>query len=205
MPKNGEVDVNALLADAATAAPATKSKSKAPRVEIKGLEPKIKQWIKAKTDMDNAEAEMKSAAVEIIAAADEAKKAECRKVGKYETSIVINGQVQVVTQNKYSKIDPSKKAEIEKVVGEEEYCKLFTTKTEVELTDAALADGEILKKLIGAVGPDKFKTYFKVSQTLVPTSVLHEGIVMDKELDVKTQKLKDAGILKPYTPAVKPV
>jgi hypothetical protein len=195
-------DVNAVLKGAATSGSPKKTKSKTPRIQVDRLAPSIAQWLAAKQKAKDAEAEMAQAEAEILPVATEKRKAECRSVGHFETSIVVNDQIQVTTQNKYSPIDPAQKPDIEKVFGDETD-KLFKEKTEISLTERALNDPDILRKLIEAVGQERFGEYFAVKQVLAPTQVLHEGIVMDESVDKKAQKLVDAGVLRPYKPSLK--
>jgi len=199
-------DVNAVLASAAKAnTGAAKSKSKAPDVECDRIESQIKRWIASKKAVADAEAEMVQAENEILPVAVELRKAELRKTGKYESSIKINRAIQVVFQNKYSKIDPTMIEAFKKAFGDDEADKLVVLKTIISLTEKALNDPSIMETLVKAVGPEKFAEYFKVDQTLVPTERLHEGLALDEDLDKKAQKLVDNGILKPYKPSVRAV
>jgi len=196
------IDVTALLASAAATKKPSKSKSKTPEVTLKDIDPNIASWLKAKQEKANAEAAMKQAEEVILPAALKARKDACRSLGAFESSIVINDAVLVSTQNKYSPIATDSKEALDKAFGED-VDKMFTLTTEISLTDRAVADPDALRKIIEAVGVEKFKDFLDVKQVLKPTEALHHGVVMDEKVEAKAQKLLDAGILKPYKASVK--
>ena len=202
MAKTDELDIDAVLSGAASGKPKGKSKSKTPRVEIPSLVAEVKRWRAAKQATKDAEAEMAAAEEKIIPLAIEHRKKECRREGKFDSAVVVNGEIQVVSQNKYSKIDKGLLAELTKVFGADAE-KMFAFKREVSLTQAALNDKEILKKLIAAVGAENFRTFFEVTEFYVPTDVLHEGIVLDESIDKKASRLVEAGVLKQSKPSIR--
>lgn len=197
-----KLDVGALLKQAASVKKPVKSKSKTPEVQITSLDAEVQKWLKAKQDEENAKAAKGQAEEKILPAALDARKKSCREAGSFESSIVVNQAVLVSTQNKYSPIDLDKEEELKKAFGDD-WEKYFTQTTEIALTAKATSDPDTLRKIIEAVGVEKFKEFLDVSQVFKPTEALHHGITMDDKIDAKAQKLVDAGILKPYKASVK--
>jgi hypothetical protein len=197
------VDVNSLLARAAAAKKPSKSKSKTPEVQIANLDAEVARWLKANQDIANAEAEKALAEKEILPAAFKARKEACRASGSFESSVVVNGAVLVSSQNKYSAILPEQEEALQAAFGDE-WDEMFVKTTEIKLTKKATDDPDALRKIIEAVGVDKFSEYLDVTQVYKPTEKLHHGIVLEEKVDAKATKLQEAGILKPYKHSVKP-
>ncbi len=200
--KNSPLDVDQLLAQAAQAKKPAKGKSKAPVAELKTLEKPIAQWLKAKQDKANAEAAMTDAEKDIIPAALGARKEACRAAGKFDSSIVVNGALQVSWQNKYSNIPLEEKPTLDKAFGDD-VDKYFTKTTEIKLTEKAVNDPETVRKIIEAVGIEKFKEVLEVKQVYKPTEAFHHGCVLDEAVDKKAAKLIDDRVVKPYKAALK--
>lgn len=182
--------------------PAKGSKSKTPAVEISGLEAAIKEWRKADAEMDDAKSRKELAETVILPAAEDQRVKECRTDGEFHSSVKINGQILVSTQNRYTNIAVEDRGALEAVFGDKTDT-YFKPDMEIKLTDEALKDDTILKKLISAVGEANLSKYFDVKQFISPTETLHEQRTLDPEIEVKAKKLMGQGILKPYKAAVK--
>ena len=195
-------DVNSVLAQAAKKTPAKSAKKATPIADLPKHTKAVDAWRKAHADEKDAKARKQSAELEFLSDAEEARIEACRRDGKYHSSVKINGKVTVSVQNKYSPIPSENLAEIEKVMGDATET-LFRDNTEISLTAKALADEEILKKLIAAVGQENFQDYFDVKQHVVPTEQFHEGRATNPDIGQKATQLIDEGLVKPYKAAVK--
>lgn len=198
----GKIDVNSILSKAAQKTDAKPSKSKTPVVELPNHKAAIDAWLKAHADEKDAKARMATAEQDFLGDAEDARVGECRRDGKFHTSVKLNGQVTVSVQNRYSPIDPKEYGELEKAFGNKAE-DFFKSKTEISLTDAALNDETLLQKLIAAVGEDKVATYFNVKQFVQPTELFHETRALNAEVGEKAKKLIDEGIIRPFKASVK--
>lgn len=199
----GKFNVADVLAKAASQKADSKSaKSKNPVVELPEQRKNIEAWLKAHADLKDAEARKATAEEEIIPAVENERITACRRDGKYYSSVKVGSSISVSVQNRYSPINTSDFPAIEEIFGDKAQ-DFFSTKTEINLTDAALNDEKIIEKLIAAVGNDKFSLYFNVKQSVVPTEVFHEARAVNVEVGNKAEILKTNGILKPYKASVK--
>lgn len=196
------INVNSILSKAAAKNEAKPSKTKTPTVELPKHAAAIDSWLKAHSDKKDAEARMATAEVGFLSDVEVARLAECRRDGKYYSSVKVNDKITISTQNRYSPIDSKDHEMLEEVFGAKtgDY---FKPKTEISLTEAALNDETILQKLIIAVGEDKFATYFKVDQHIQPTETFHEARATNTEVGEKAQKLIESGVVRPYKNSVK--
>lgn len=193
-----------IFGKAAKSVDAKDKKSKTPHVTAPALQGAINDWIQADGDLKDAQARKETAELAILPQAENLRIDECRREGKFHSSIKLGGEktVLVSTQNKYSKVDSANRETLEEAFGDktDEY---FKAKMEIELTEEALKDEGILQKLIAAVGQENLAKYFKVEQFIMPTETLHEARATDPEIEAKAKTLMDAGILKPYKASVK--
>jgi len=196
------IDVNDLLAQAASTAKPSKSKSKTPTITVNGIDKDIADFLKAKQDSKNAEAAMATAELNIMPKALAARVKELRALGRFESAVVLNEALLLVTQNKYSKVPTDAKDALEKAFGDE-MDKLVKKVTEIKLSEKAINDPDGLRRIIEALGIDKFKDYLVVEQYYQPTEALHHGIVMDEKIEAKAKGLLEKGILKPTKPSLR--
>jgi len=194
--------INDLLSKAAQSS-VKPSKSKTPIVNLPEADKAITKWLKANADLKDAEARKADAESEILPLAEEARVAECRRDGKFYSSVKVDDKILISTQNRYSQIDPKDYSTIEEYFSSKAE-DFFKSKTDISLTEAALNDETILKKLIAAIGEENIRQYFNVKQYVVPTETFHEARSTNAEVGKKAQELMDQGILKPYKSAVKP-
>lgn len=196
-----KISVNDLIKKAAKG-PDPKSKSKTPTVVLNGHDEALDDWMKANADMKDAESRKVAAEAKFLEDAEKARISECRRDGKYHSSVKINEKVLYGVQNRYSPIKNEDMGKLEEIFGDKTE-NLFKEKTAITLTDAALKDEKILEKLIAAVGAENFQTYFEVEQHVAPTEAFHEGRATSPELGDKAQKVIDAGIVRPYKASCK--
>jgi hypothetical protein len=197
-----KIDVGKILAKAASGPESKPSKTKTPAISLENHTKAIEAWIKANADLKDAEAKKLEAESEFLPDAEAARIGECRRDGKFYSSVKVGDKIVVSVQNRYAPISPRDHGALEKTYGgkTEDY---FKTKTDISLTDAALNDETILQKLIAAIGEDKFTQYFDVKQSIVPTEQFHEARALNAEVGAKASSLIEMGILKAYKPAVK--
>lgn len=176
--------------------PEPKSKSKTPSVVLTGHEADIEDWIKANADKKDAEGRQAAAEAKFLDVAEKARLGECRRDGKFHSSVKVNEKVLYSTANRYSAIPNESQEKLDEVFGDKAEA-YFKPKTEITLTDAALNDEKILQKLIAAVGEENFQIYFEVEQHISPTETFHEARSTNAEVGDKANKLIEAGVLKP--------
>jgi hypothetical protein len=152
-----------------------KSKSKVPVLEVgeqvRELAAKIRE---VKAALDSADAEFELRKQEIIDAVAPLRAELCRS--GYVSSVRIpdtNGlSVSLTWGHKYTKVGMDKKDAIAGIVGDD-FEDLFETKTEIKVKDGAGEDK--LRELIEAVGPERFREFFDVTQVLAPTPRYTDG------------------------------
>ena len=153
----------------------SKSKSKVPVLEVeeqvKELAAKIRE---VKAALDGADAEFELRKQEIIDAVAPMRAELCRS--GYVSSVRIpdtNGlSVSLTWGHKYTKVGMDKRDAIIGIVGDD-FEDLFETKTEIKVKDGAGEDK--LRELIEAVGPERFREFFDVTQVLAPTPRYTDG------------------------------
>lgn len=203
--KTPDLDVNALLEGAAKASKG-KGKDDVPVIEVSdpGVQAKMRIWAESKKAVDLADAKKKAMEAELADFARPHHEAVVLRDRKVGASIKLNSGSDIITiainKNQWSKIDSNNVDRLKEIFGED-YNDCFVPKTEIELTPEALTDTEILKKLILAVGADKFTTYFKVTKTVVPTQRAYEGQYLDPDIKAKMDLAKNEDLVKQYAPA----
>lgn len=195
-------DMDALL-DGAAITTAKKKKSTVPEFVITDTQvaEKLKLWIESNKSITLYTSKCDSAKDDLKPEIARMHLAECLNDSKVHTTvkcILPDGSAVMidVAKNQYSKIPTDAKDTLIEIFGEADYHKYFETITEIALTSDALADKEILCKLVKAVGEENFKTYFKVTRHIKPTEAFHNARFLNKAV---TEKLpKTAEIVKPY-------
>jgi len=149
-----------LLKKAASKNADTKAKkSSMPVIELpdtEELREAVNEYREAKEKEKNAKAKAETNAATLREESSKEMKAFCLKEGKAFSSVKVQvGKLTPLTfvvQNKYSKIDPKQAKELEKLFGDK-FEKYFTQKTEISLSDAAMAKmDEILPMVVSAFG-----------------------------------------------------
>lgn len=189
---------------AAKQAASPKKKSATPAAEIPELDGVIQEWIDAHKAEKDAKAKKATAEATILPRAEEERLRHSMNSGAAASSVRVNDKVLVSVQNRYKKILPELADDIKTVVGNDKFDRLFREKTSISLTDEALANEELVGKLVDAVGEDDFERWFKVEQTLQPTEVFHKGRVTDPLLRDAYRSLKEKGLVEGYKPSLKP-
>jgi len=179
----------------------SKSKSKTPDVQRDDLNDALDKWLEASKMEKDAKALKAQAEAAMLDDIEDERIKACRADGEFHSAVKVNGKVTVSVQSRYSSIDPETEDEIKEIVGDK-YDEFFKEQTAVSLTPAALADEELLGKLMEAVGED-FERYFKVSQSITPTRAFHEQRATSQDVGELYGKLQDEGLVKPYKPSVK--
>lgn len=161
----------------------------------------IGQWKQAHRAKKQAESVMKAAEAKILKLGEKARLEACGD-GHFSSSIKLNDKLILSTQNRYSAIPTDHMGRIEELFDEDAE-KYFETTTAVALSPAALADENIVAKLIEAVGQENFGRYFEVKQNVKPTVKFHELRSTDPAVREKAETLQDEGILRPAKPSLK--
>ncbi len=176
-----------------------KSKSKVPVLdvsqEVKELTAKIRE---VKAALDSADAEFELRKQEIIDAVAPLRAELCRS--GYVSSVRVpdtNGlSVSLTWGHKYTKVGMDKRDAIIGVVGDD-FEDLFETKTEIKVKDGAGEDR--LRELIEAVGPERFREFFDVTQVLAPTARYTDGFFTSFSDEQRAELEK---LVVPYKPSI---
>jgi len=180
----------------------SKKKSTTPDVDLPHLKDAISKWKEGSKMEKDGKAMRSQAEGVILPEAEEERVKVSMGDGSYHSSIKINGEVTVSTQNRYTKIDTENEDEIREIVGDK-YDQWFKEQTKVSLKPALLNDEEAMGKIIKAVGEENFGNLFDVEQTIVPTEVFHKARSTDADVKKVFEQLHDEGLVKPFKAAVK--
>ena len=176
-----------------------KSKSKVPVLdvpqEVRELSARIRE---VKSQLDSADAEFELRKQEIIDAVAPLRAELCRS--GYVSSVRVpdtNGlSVSLTWGHKYTKVGMDKRGAIVGIVGED-FQDLFETKTEIKVKEGAGEDK--LRELIEAVGPERFREFFDVTQVLVPTARYTDGFFTSFTDEQRAELEK---LVVPYKPSI---
>ena len=172
----------------------TKKKSDRPEIQDPTLDEAITKWLQAKIDLDSAEAT--KAIAESVFLTPAVKKIIDASIegGEPQSSVAINGKVMVSIQNKYSKIAMEVLPRLEEIFGDT-FKDYFEEKMDISLTEAALADADLLTKLAEAVGAENIEKYFSVKRYMAPRPNFHHDRLTRKVITTKATKAMEEGIL----------
>ena len=214
------MDLDKLLDNSASTGTKNK-KSETPVMTVGNKEhlESMSKWLAANKAIDANEAIKDKAEEELIpvARAFHAKNLAGLKEAPATVKLVAPiGNIMVdIAKNQYKKVPTTDKEKLAAIFDPQEpgkevdsaptpnTNKLFAVATEIKLTADALADSEILTKLVKAVGEENFRKYFAVERNLVPTVAFHHARFFDTDLMPKIQKAIDQGLITPYSPSFK--
>jgi hypothetical protein len=191
-----------LLKKAASAKPASKSKSKTPEVQRDDLNEAIDKWLEASRMEKDAEALKAQAEAVILPEAESERVKASMNDGEFHSSVKINGKITTSVQSRYSPVDPANEDAIKGVVGAK-FDEFFKTKTDVGLKPAILEDEAAMGKIVAAIGEENFGKFFDVKQSLTVSNAFHEQRAVSKDVKDMADKLISEGLVKPYKAAVK--
>jgi hypothetical protein len=179
------------------AKPATGSKKKTDKPEINdpGLEQAVGDWLKAKATETSAAADKALAEAIFLSPAVQKIIDASNEGGQPESSVIINGKVMVSIQDRYGKIGIESVVTLTEIFGEEGVKEYFEEKMEISLTEAALADDQLLSKLVAAVGQDNLERYFDIKRYMAPRPNFHHDRLTKKSITAKATRAMDAGVL----------
>lgn len=192
----------ALLASMAAAQPTTGPKSRTLAVSIPELDDDIEVWARAKAQLDQAEAAMRDAEARIIEAGSRARRDACRRAGKVEASIRINGRVTLIQKCQYSPIPLDSGERLAAAFGADRD-RYFVLATEAKLTDQAVADEALLSDILRAIGPDRFAAAFTVRQTYRPTEAFHADYTLRPEVEHRAAAMVADQTIKAHKPTLR--
>jgi hypothetical protein len=202
-----KLDVGALLKKSAQAQPASSGKkSEKPVYNIEDLHESIAQFLEAYKNKSDAEAQQAAAEALILPQAEMERLKFCQDNGKLESTVKFQspaGDIMISASNAYSKIDPAKEESLRALYGDL-FDTYFSLKSEVELSEAALKDENIIGKLVEAVGQENFDRYFKVKQYIAVNKNYHEARSTSTELQTKHEEAAENDLVKCNKSSVKP-
>jgi len=209
-----------LLSSLAKKAPSksgSKKKEQKPEVNIPDLNDHINGFLKAHEDEKDASGRKRQFKAMIAAKAASEHQKICQAGNGFQGSFVLNGRLLVYAQynsahhtvlkgageDTVTKIEEIQKM-AEEAFGKDDAEKFLTTKYAIEFKDGAM-DDKVLAKIVKAVGgPEEFERLFEVTSSLVATKELFERRFTDPKVAEAAKQLQDQGLLKPYSPSLKP-
>ncbi len=198
-----QIDPMALLAGMAQQTEKKKGKSaEKPAVNDASLDGSIGQWMEADKEVKKWEGVRTTAEAQILAFAAPARLSECRRMGKVESTIRINGRVNMTQKCQYCVVAMQQLPAIKEAFGTDAD-RYFKPRTKLELTEAAAEDKELLAKLIEALGPEKFAASFAVKQFAEVTEAFHTDFTLKPEVEAKARPFMEMEALKAYKPTLR--
>lgn len=205
------MDIDDVL-DSAKKGKKKSKKNKVPTLEIddKHLSNAINEFRESKNNIKLANAKCKSISeCMIVPAAKDFHNKVSQEAGLvFKTVKIIDKDGESVdvdvAKNQYKAVSEDDIDEIKDIVGEDQFGELFESSMHVSLTKEALADQEIVMKLIKAVGKDNFAKYFTVNKVFVPNDAFHEARFIGKpRLKNRINKTIEEGLVNPFSPSVR--
>lgn len=193
----------------ATVDKSTKGKSKALEITVSDAKTlkKVDTWLDSSKKVDLEKAKMVSSQDDIL---EFARKHHLEHVGSTQSIpatvklVIPTGSLSIdIAKNQYGKIVKATAEEGLKKHFGENFGKCFAPVMGIKLTDAALADKDLLVLLVKAVGAENFSKYFEVEQLLKPTTALHEGRFLDPTIKAAFEKAADDKLIAPFAPSFK--
>jgi hypothetical protein len=196
-----DLDPDALLAGMAQK-PKAKGKGAKPALTDATLDRQVALWMEASLKEKEWESIKVTAEAQILAFAARARLDACRQMGRMESTFIVNGRLAMTQKSQYSAVPLESLPALQETFAEEAG-RYFVEKTELALTPAAVADKEVLKTLIAALGPAKFAECFTVKKSAAVTETFHHDFTLKPEVEAKARDFIDQGIIRPYKPSIK--
>ncbi len=198
-----QIDPMALLAGMAQQTEKKKgSKDAKPQLTEPAMDAAISQWLEADREVKKWEGIRTTAEAQILAFAAPARLAECRRLGRVESTVRINGKLNMTQKCQYCAVGMPQLPAIKAAFGPDAD-RYFKTRTKLELTEAAAEDQELLGKLIEALGPEKFAGSFAVKQFAEVTETFHTDFTLKSDVEAQARPFMDTEAIKPYKPALR--
>lgn len=196
-----DLDTDALLAGMAQK-PKAKGKTAKPCLTDPTLDGQVALWMDANQKEKEWESIKATAEAQILAFAATARLESCRQMGRAESTFLVNGKLAMTQKCQYSAVPMEAMPALQEAFGAEAG-RYFVEKTELALTPAAVADKEVLRALIAALGPARFAECFTVKKSVAVTETFHHDFTLKPEVEAKARDFMDQDIIKPYKPSLK--
>ena len=180
----------------------TKKKSDKLAVNLPSLDEQIDRFTEATAEMKQQKAIAETAGQQIISEVSEQRFQLCRKEGRAESSVRVNGRVTFTQKCQYSPVPGEALPELEAAFGAE-FGRYFPNVLSIKLNAAAASDEATLESLIGAIGADKFQEWFEIERKVLPSEMFHTDMTMRPEVQATAQPFIDMGVIKPYKPTIR--
>lgn len=199
--KASKTDLNDLLAAIGNSQPKKPTKSGVVNTESTDLDPKIDSWLDGRRMVKEGETKMSVAELSILPKAEKLRVEQSLRDGELHSSIKINEKITITAANRYSAVASENFALLKKEFGDRtgDY---FLTQVDLSLTAEALADAEVIKKLLKTFGSD-FTKYFNLKNSFKPTENFHRDRVLNAEVRGKADVLIAEGVIKPAKSSIK--
>lgn len=198
-----QIDPMALLAGMAQQTEKKKGgKDVKPQITEPAMDAAIAQWIEADKEAKKWDGIRTTAEAQILAFAAPARLTECRRMGKVESTVRVNGKLNMTQKCQYCAVSMQHLPALKEAFGADAD-RYFKPRTKLELTEAAAEDKELLAKLIEALGPAKFAASFSVKQFAEVTEAFHGDFTLKPAVEAKARPFMESEIVKAYKPTLR--
>ena len=166
------------------------------------IEPIIVQWENAKKEEEKWASLRKTCEAQLLMHGRSMRLEACRRVGRVESTISLNGKLKMTAKNQYSKIDMAHADKLREVFGEA-FPQYFHVNTDMKLTEKAADDETILTQIIEAIGAENFQAWFDATQHIAVTESFHTDLTLKPAVEALAAPLIQNEIIKPYSPSFK--
>ncbi len=198
-------DPMALLSGMAASAPAKKGKDKLAFTDP-ALAPHVAGFIDADQKADEWASVRDTHAAQIRAVAGPGRLAACRRAGRVESSLVVNGALTFSQKNQFCPVDPANLPALGDAFGEAAG-RYFLPTMDVSLTPEVTGDPEALKALVGvllsALGAERFRASFKVVQRVKVSESFYDDWTLNPAVQATADPFIQSEVIKPYQPTLR--
>lgn len=202
MESAAQIDPMAILAGMAQQSEKKKGKEAKPQISEPAMDATIAQWIEADKEIKKWDGIRTTAEAQILAFAAPARLAECRRMGKVESTVRLNGKVSMTQKCQYCSVAATQLPALKEAFGPAAD-RYFQSKLQLSVTEAAAADKALLGKLIAALGPEEFAKAFAVKQVIEVGEAFHSDFTLNPEIEAKARPFMDTEAIKAYKPSLR--
>lgn len=179
-----------------------KPKGGKPEVKDPSLDPLIEKRIEQKRAFDDAEAALATTDDQLLATIGPKRLEACRRLGKVESSIRVNGKLTMTQKAQYCEIPQERENDLAAAFGEKARV-YFPARVSLSLTDEAAQDEGVLQALVDALGPEKFEQVFRAKRVLIVSEVFHVESTLSEEVAQLAKPFTDDQTIRAFKPTLR--
>jgi len=187
---------------AAAAKPAKKGKTEKHAFSQDRLDDFVKQWIEAAAAEKQAKQDKAEAEAEILPAAEEERLKASLSSGANQSTVIVNGKLAVSQSKRYTKVPAENLPELREIFGDAAE-RFFKTRMNVSVKPSIMDNEAKLNELVDAIGAENIEKFFDVVQDIEVTEAFHNARSTDIDVQKKSTRAIEDGLVRPYKAAVK--